>query len=111
MTLLDIEKAFDRVWKDGLIFKMIQYKYPNTLIKLIDNYLTKRHLIVSVNDSKSTKRKIKTGVPQGSVLGPKLFNIYLNDIPQFEKTKTALFADDTAIYAHSFNAIVAAKQL
>ena len=111
MVLLDIEKAFDKVWIDGLLYKMIQYKYPDVLIKLIHSYLHNRHLIVTVNGEKSTKRKIRAGVPQGSVLGSKFFIIFINDIPKFEKTNTALFADDLAIYAHSFSAIVAAKQL
>lgn len=111
MLFLDIEKAFDRVWIDGLIYKMIQYNYPPILIKLIYSYLQNRNLIVTVDGSSSTKRKVLAGVPQGSVLGPKLFNINLNDIPKFEKTKMSLFADDTAIYSHSFSAIVAAKQI
>lgn len=111
MLLLDIEKAFDRVWIDGLIYKMIHYKYPSTFIKFISSYLRDRHLKVTVNGETSMKRKIRVGVPQGSVLSPKLFNIYLNDIPIFPKTKTALFADDTALYAHSHSANIASKQI
>ena len=111
MALLDIEKAFDKVWIDGVIYKMIQYGYPTTLIKFINSYLRNRHLIVKVEDALSSKRRIGAGVPQGSVLGPKLFTIFVNDIPMFGKTKTALFADDLAIYSHSFSAIVAAKQI
>lgn len=68
MLLLDIEKAFDRVWIDGLIYKMIHYKYPNTIIKLINAYLRNRHFEVTVNNARSTKRKIEAGVSQGSVL-------------------------------------------
>ena len=90
MALLDIEKAFDKVWIDGVIYKMIQYGYPTTLIKFINYYLRNRHLIVKVEDAVSSKRRIGAGVPQGSVLGPKLFTIFVNDIPMFGKTKTAL---------------------
>jgi len=111
MLLLDIEKAFDRVWIDALLYKLIQYKFPAVLIKLINSYLKSRHFIVGVDNCYSTKRKINAGVPQGSVLGPKLFNVYLNDMPRFARTTTALFADDTAIYKESFTAIVAAKQI
>ena len=89
----------------------MKQQYPPTLIKFIASYLNGMHLRVQINNIKSTKTPIQAGVPQGSVLGPKLFNVYLNDIPTFTRTKLALFADDTAIYAHSYNAIIAAKQI
>lgn len=110
MVLLDVEKAFDRVWIDGIIYKMIKQGYPKAIIKIIHSYITGRALRVSINDQYSTNRTISAGVPRGSVLGPILFNIFLNDTPKFSKTKLAVFADDTAVYAHSFSAIVAAKQ-
>lgn len=110
MAFLDIEKAFDKVWLDGIISKMINYNYPSTLIKWTNSYLKGRKLLVSINNENSNKHRIKAGVPQGSVLGPKLFNIFMNS-STFHKTNLALFADDTAVYAHSYYAIAAAKQI
>jgi hypothetical protein len=111
MALLDIQKAFDRVWVQGLVFKMIENKIPANFVKLLYSYLTGRTLQVKVNRTLSEKRPIKAGVPQGSILGPKLFSIFINDVPAFAKTSLALYADDTAIYAHSFNAEVATRQV
>lgn len=109
MLLLDIEKAFDRVWVHGLLYKMIKLKLPIFIIKLISSYLTNRTFKVKLDNSFSKEKSIKAGVPQGSVLGPKLFNIFIHDLPDFPNTKKALFADDTAIYAHSFSAIAATR--
>lgn len=111
MVLLDIEKAFDKVWIPGLIHKLDALKYSPYLVQLIHSYLTNRTMTVKINNCTSTKRQITAGVPQGSVLGPKLFNIYLHDLPLFPNTQLALFADDTAIYAQSHHAQVANKLL
>jgi hypothetical protein len=111
MTLLDIEKAFDKVWHDGLTYKMIRYKYPDTLTKLVRSFLDDRTFNVQVNNALSDTKRMKAGVPQGSVLSPKLFALYINDIPRTDRTCTALYADDTAIYAHSHHAEVANKQV
>ncbi|EFA13663.2 putative RNA-directed DNA polymerase from transposon X-element-like Protein [Tribolium castaneum] len=111
MALLDIKKAFDRVWIDGLIYKRIHYKIPKSLILLIHSYLTNRELLVQLKNTQSTRKLIAAGVPQGSILGPTLFNIFINDIPIFAKTNTALYADDTAIYASSFSDQIASKQI
>lgn len=110
LALLDIEKAFDTVWIDGIIYKLIKYKFPHSLVKLLQNYLVGRKFTIKVNNSYSETRYPKAGVPQGSVLGPVIFSYFMNDIPKFKHTKLAIYADDTAIYSHSFNAQVATKQ-
>lgn len=111
MLFLDMEKAFDRVWIAGLLHKLIQLRFPRTLIALLNSYLTHRSFRVRVNTMHSTLHNIRAGVPQGSVLGPRLFTLYTHDMPKFMQTKLAMFADDTAIYAHSFSAVVANAQL
>lgn len=110
MALLDVEKAFDTVWIDGIIYKLIELKFPRYLIQLINNYLRNRIFMVKINNSYSDIKKSEAGVPQGSVLGPVLFLYFINDIPNFQKTSLAIYADDTSVYAHSFNAQVATKQ-
>lgn len=111
MVLLDLEKAFDKIWIKGLTHKLQSQGFPQLIVKIIHSYLSDRSFKVKVNNSYSTTTPIPAGVPQGSVLGPVLFSLYLNDLPTCAKTNTALFADDTAIYAHSFNADVASKQI
>lgn len=110
LVLLDIEKAFDTVWIDGIIFKLIKYKFPHPLIKLVHNYLKHRKFKIKINHGLSKIKNSEAGVPQGSVLGPVIFSYFMNDIPKFKQTNLAVYADDTAIYSHSFNAQVATKQ-
>ena len=105
--LLDISKAFDKVWHAGLLSKLIKHDIPSTYIRWIHSYLIDRTEFVSANGSHSVKRAIQTGVPQGSVLGPILFLFILNDIPRDPRCSIALFADDTLIYAQSADATMA----
>lgn len=110
LVLLDIEKAFDTVWIDGIIYKLIEYKFPDYILNFINNYLRNRKFKIKINNSYSQIKTSQSGVPQGSVLGPVIFSFFINDMPTFAKTKLAVYADDTAIYSHSFNAQVATKQ-
>lgn len=104
LILLDIEKAFDTVWQAGLLYKTMKYNYPAHITNIINSYLQNRTLQVKINSAKSTTKRINAGVPQGSVLGPQLFNTYINDITTTPNTKIALYADDTAIYSTSYYA-------
>jgi len=97
---IDIEKAFDKVWHTGLYYKLFYYKLPDCYIRLVRSYLTDRSFIVSCEDVSSTPRPIRAGVPQGSVIGPTLFSVYVNDIPR--EGNLAMYADDTAIFTQSW---------
>lgn len=99
-VFLDIEKAFDKGWHDGLIYKMAEHRLPNWTIRLIKSYLSNRTFKVKIQDTLSTPKPAAAGVPQGSVLGPLLYNLYTADIPQPPQCKLAQFADDTALYTH-----------
>lgn len=111
MILLDIEKAFDRVWTKGLIYKLITYEFPPVLIGTINSYLKDRLFKVRIEEVLSTSRAVTAGVPQGSVLGPTLFNIFNSDIPKNDKTNIALFADDTALYVSAKTPDLAFRRL
>lgn len=94
----DIEKAFDRTWQNGLIYKMIHLKYPTHLIKITNSFIKCRKFNVRVGQSCSAFEDIPWGVPQGSSLSPSLYNIFVSDIPS-GTARTIMYADDTLIFA------------
>lgn len=96
----DIEKAFDRVWQFGLIYKMIKWNFTDSLIRIVASFLTGRTFYVRINDAYSDQKDIPWGVPQGSVLSPTLYNIFISDLPRnlSDQTHIVLYADDTVLY-------------
>ena len=105
---VDLQSAFDSVWHDGLLHKMLRYSFPTYLIKLIKSYLQNRKFRVKIGNTFSSQRIINSGVPQGGVLSPTLFNIFISDIPVNDEVDTAQFADDTLLISSSYrtNAII-----
>ncbi|GFX63089.1 probable RNA-directed DNA polymerase from transposon X-element [Trichonephila clavipes] len=102
-VFLDIQKAFDRVWHTGLLYKLIKINTPPQLTLIIKSFLNNRSFAVRVNDTHSSTKQIRAGAPQGALLSPTLFNIYINDIPKTRQTTVCLYADDTAILTQSAN--------
>ena len=99
---IDLTKAFDTVDHNILLQKMHNYGIRGNIHNLFKSYLSNRQQFVKVNNAKSNLKSINCGVPQGSVLGPLLFIIYINDIANSCKEGLfRIFADDTGIFCHS----------
>ena len=95
---LDMSKAFDTVNTHTLIGKLLQTSTPGTILKFVANYIKGRKAYTSFRNHKSIQRQVKTGVPQGGVLSPTLFNIHTADIPiPTAPVQVMLYADDITI--------------
>lgn len=101
----DFEKAFDKVSHKLLLSKMLSYGISKELIIWIEAFLCHRTQRVKINNAFSSSKPVLSGIPQGSVLGPMLFVIFINDLPKVcdQLCKIFLFADDSKIYKHITN--------
>ena len=94
-NFLDISKAFDKVWHEGLLYKLESLGISRKLLNLFRSFLNDRHQRVVLNGQLSDWAPILAGVLQGSILGPLFFLIYINDLPDNLNLLAKLFADDT----------------
>ena len=95
----DISKAFDKVWHQGLLYKLKQNGISGNLLEILTGFLKDRKQRVVLNGQNSLWANIEAGVPQGSILGPLLFLIYINDLPDNQSTNVKLFADDSSLFS------------
>ena len=103
-VFVDLSKAFDTVNHTLLLSKLNNYGIHNHELELMKSFLSNRFNYVEIDNARSSLRGLECGVPQGSSLGPLLFNIFINDIPKvIKKCKIMLFADDIVIYYSSKN--------
>ena len=98
-VFLDISKAFDKVWHQGLLFKLKQNGISGKLLNLFESYLYNRKQRVALNGFFSEYAHVESGVTQGSVLGPLLFLVYINDLQKNIKSNVKFFADDTMLFS------------
>ncbi len=98
VLFLDLRKAFDSVHHGILCNKLKQAGLSNATVKWVDSYLASRYQVTKVNGVISSESPVEYGVPQGSILGPLLFVVFINDMPdEILNCRINLYADDTAI--------------
>lgn len=100
-VFLDVAKAFDRVWHAGLLHKMQKAGISRAMCRIIAAFLQRRNFRTKHESTLSQMRRIDSGVPQGSILSPILYAIYVSDMPCPAGVELALYADDTAILAQA----------
>ncbi len=98
VVYLDFRKAFDTVPHARLLNKLKAYGIRGQLLKWIGNFLHDRRQRVVIQDDKSEWADVLSGIPQGSVLGPTLFLVFINDLPDVVSNLVKIFADDTKMY-------------
>jgi hypothetical protein len=101
-VFLDVAKAFDTVWIDGLLYKLTLLNFPSYIVHTISSYLRGRTFEASFQTATSSRRGMRAGVAQGGLISSVLFSLYVNDMPSpSHHVELVLYADDTAVIATS----------
>ena len=111
LFFLDVSKAFDRAWHEGLIYKIKCMGITGLPLKLIQSFLNNRLQRVVLIGQTSAWTPVLAGVPQGSILGPLFFLIYINDLTKGISSTAKLFADDTSIFSVANDINVSADKM
>ena len=107
---INIYKAFDKVWDQWIIFKLRQNGISGDQLNILSDLLSNRKQRVVFNGQTSSWAIITTGIPQGSILGPLLFLIYINNLPDGFTSIVKLFADDTSLFSLFHDITTSAKE-
>ena len=99
VTLIDFRKAFDMINVDFLISKLKCYRFDETLITWMHSYLTGRYQYVQIRNNTLSLAPVSFGVPQGSILGPLPFTLFVNDLPLHSNQNLDLYADDSTLHS------------
>ena len=102
-AFLDFSKAFDKAWYEKILFKLKIYAVNGKVLTLLTNYLHECYKRVVLNGQTFSWGLVKSGVPQGLVLGPLFFSIYINDLPDNLEPNCKIFADDISLIYKVFN--------
>ena len=95
---LDISRDFNRVWHVGLLHKLKSSEMSGQIFDLVSFFLNNKQLQVVLDGKSSQGYPVNVGVPQGSILGPTLFLLYINDLPDDAIYNIAIYADDTTLF-------------
>ena len=96
---LDMSKAFDRVWYAGLLHELKSHEISGQIFGLISSFPSNRRCQVVLDGKSSQEYPVNAGVPQGSILGPRIFLLYINDLPDDVICNISIYADDTTLYS------------
>ena len=110
-VFIDLQQAYDRVWRKGLLIKMHKLGIYGKMFKWIQAFLKERTISTRLNNTTSSKRTLEEGLPQGSSLSCTLFNIFINDLALHVDLPTALYADDLVIWTSDKHPIVSKRKL